>query len=189
VRIVGGKFKGRKLVVPNSQSIRPTADRTRESLFNIIQHHYSDNLRQGRVLDVFAGTGALGLEAMSRGAGFCIFMETGAEGRGLLRTNIETFGLTGHTKVFRRDATKPGPVGTVGQFDMVFADPPYGKGLGDKALLELATQGWIKEDAICFLEENRDNLPNKIDGFSLEDSRQFGQTAIGFFRYQGSRNQ
>ncbi len=181
MRIVGGKFGGRKLAVPNSQNIRPTTDRTRESLFNILNHSYSQKLRETRILDVFAGTGALGLEAISRGAHYCVFMEIGAEGRGLLRTNIETFSLTGHTKVFRRDATKPGPIGTMGAFDMVFADPPYGKGLGEKSLIALAENGWLQEDALCILEEKKGSLPEIVDGFICEDVRQFGETEIGFF--------
>jgi 16S rRNA (guanine966-N2)-methyltransferase len=182
VRIVGGKLGGRKLAVPKTQNIRPTTDRTRESLFNILNHSYPEKLRDTRVLDVFAGTGALGLEALSRGAGFCVFMEIGSEGRGLLRTNIEAFSLTGHTKVFRRDATKPGPVGTLGAFDMVFADPPYGKGLGEKSLVALAQNNWLLADALCVLEEKRGSLPETIDGFICEDVRQFGETEIGFFK-------
>ena len=184
MRIVGGKFGGRKLAVPKSQNIRPTTDRTRESLFNILNHTYPDKLRHTRVLDVFAGTGALGLEAMSRGAGYCVFIEIGAEGRGLLRTNIETFGLNGHTKVFRRDATKPGDIGTLRPFDIVFADPPYGKDLGESALTALAENGWLQEGALCILEEKRGSLPDSVDGFSCEDVRQFGDTEIGFFRLQ-----
>ena len=184
MRIVGGKFRGRKLAVPSTQNIRPTADRTRESLFNILNHSYPEKLRDTRVLDVFAGTGALGLEAISRGAGFCVFMEIGTEGRGLLRTNIETFGLTGHTKVFRRDATKPGQVGKMDTFDVVFADPPYDKGLGEKSLTALAESGWLQENALCILEEKKGCLPDTIDGFVCEDVRQFGDTEIGFFTHK-----
>ena len=183
MRIVGGKFKGRKLVVPNTQNIRPTTDRTRESLFNILNHSHPEKLRDARILDVFAGTGALGLEALSRGARYCVFMELGSEGRGLLRTNIETFALTGHSKVFRRDATQPGPIGTMDRFDTVFADPPYGKGLGEKSLVALAKNGWLKENALCILEEKRGSLPETIDGFECEDMRQFGETTVGFFKW------
>ena len=108
-----------------------------------------------RVLDLFAGTGALGLEALSRGAAFCMFIEEAAEARGLIRTNVEAFGLTGRTKIFRRDATKLGPAGTVQPFDLVFADPPYGKGLGEQALHSAAEGGWLAPQALCVVEEAR----------------------------------
>ena len=181
MRIVGGRFRGRALAHPKSNAIRPTSDRTRESIFNIINHSWPEKLLQTRVLDVFAGTGALGLEALSRGAQFALFMETGVEGRGVIRTNIEAFGLTGNTKIFRRDATKPGEPGTVPPFDLVFADPPYGKGLGERALVALKETGWIKEDALVLLEERKDAFPASIDGFSQIDLRHFGDTSIGFY--------
>ncbi len=130
MRIVAGKFRGRAIAAPATSSIRPTADRTRESVFNILASRGS--LDGARVIDLFAGTGALGLEAMSRGASFVLFVEESAEGRGLLRTNIETLGLQGASKIFRRDATDLGIPGTMEPFDLAFADPPYGKGPGRK---------------------------------------------------------
>src|SRR4051812_21408319 len=108
MRIVGGRLRGRTLAAPKSQAIRPTADRLRESLFNILVHAYEDPVTGARVLDLFAGTGALGLEAMSRGAAFALFVDDGAEARALLRENVATLGLGGTTKVFRRDASKLG---------------------------------------------------------------------------------
>nr|MBA3446920.1 RsmD family RNA methyltransferase [Pseudaminobacter sp.] len=126
MRIVGGEFRGRPLAAPRTEAIRPTTDRTREALFNVLAHRFPERLKGGRVLDLFAGTGALGLEAISRGAGFCMFIEESAEGRGLIRTNVEAFGLSGRTKIFRRDATSLGEAGTVQPFGLVFADPPYG---------------------------------------------------------------
>ena len=131
MRIVGGEFRGRPLAAPRSQDIRPTTDRTREAVFNVVAHRFADRLSGARVLDLFAGTGALGLEAMSRGAAFCMFIEESAEGRGRIRTNVEAFGLTGRTKIFRRDATQLGEAGNIQPFGLVFADPPYGKGLGE----------------------------------------------------------
>ena len=122
MRIVSGKFRGRSLQAPKSQDIRPTTDRIRESLFNVISHNYGENLDNTRVLDLFAGTGALGIEALSRGARFALFIENSIEGRGLLRQNIENFSLQGHSKVFRRDATELGPIGSMTPFDLVFAD-------------------------------------------------------------------
>ncbi len=109
-------------------------------------------------------------------------METEAQARALIRTNIESLGLTGETKIFRRDATSPGPSGNVQPFDLVFADPPYGKQLGEKALHALLQGGWIKGDALIVLEEEKQALPTIIDGFRLVDQRRFGDTAIGFLQ-------
>src|SRR5437016_5164797 len=108
MRIVGGRLRGRNLAGPKSAAIRPTADRLRESLFNVLVHGYGDPVTKARVLDLFAGTGALGLEALSRGAGFALFVEQGAEARALIRANVEAMGAGGISKIFRRDATKLG---------------------------------------------------------------------------------
>ena len=134
MRIVGGRLRGRTLTAPNSQAIRPTADRLRESLFNILAHAYGDPVEGARVLDLFAGTGALGLEALSRGAGFVLFVDDGAEARALLRGNVDALGAGGASKVYRRDATKLGPAHPMEPFSLVFLDPPYGKGLAEPAL-------------------------------------------------------
>src|SRR3954452_24745497 len=128
MRVVGGRLKGRNLASPSSRDIRPTADRLRESLFNILIHAYGDPISGARVLDLFAGTGALGLEAVSRGAAFALFVDDGAEARALLRQNVEALGVGAMTKIFRRDAMKLGPVHPVELFGLVFLDPPYGKG-------------------------------------------------------------
>ncbi|OBZ92645.1 DNA methyltransferase [Pararhizobium polonicum] len=183
MRIVGGEFRGRGLATPSSNDIRPTTDRTRESLFNILSHSYPDAL-EGRVLDLFAGTGAVGLEALSRGCRQALFVEMGAEGRGLLRTNIEAFGLTGRARVFRRDATDLGPAGTVEPFHFLFADPPYGKGLGEKALASAAGGGWLVPGALAILEERADVQPVLPDGFEYIDDRLFGDTKMHFYRYR-----
>ena len=143
MRVVGGRLKGRNLASPSSQHIRPTADRLRESLFNILVHAYDDPIAGARVLDLFAGTGALGIEAVSRGAKFTLFVDNGAEARALLRNNVEALGLGGVTKVFRRDATDLGPAHPVEPFSLVFLDPPYGMELADKALASLRDGGWL----------------------------------------------
>ena len=153
MRIVGGEFRGRPLAAPRSQDIRPTTDRTREAVFNVVAHRFADRLSGARVLDLFAGTGALGLEAMSRGAAFCMFIEESAEGRGRIRTNVEAFGLTGRTKIFRRDATRLGEAGNIQPFGLVFADPPYGRGLGEMALGSARSGGWLVPGALCVVEE------------------------------------
>lgn len=187
MRIVGGELRGRRLAEPRSQRIRPTTDRTRESLFNILAHGFPDLWEGARVLDIFAGTGALGIEALSRGAAFALFMENSVEGRGLLRSNIEAFALTGRTKVFRRDATNPGPAGSIAPFDFVFADPPYGLQLGERALAALAHGGWLRSGAHAVLEERRGCLPATVDEFAQIDERSFGETVIGFYRFDDKR--
>src|SRR5450432_1297504 len=134
MRIVGGRLRGRALAAPQSAAIRPTADRLREALFNILLHAYGDPVTDARVLDLFAGTGALGLEAMSRGAAFVLFVDEGAEARALMRENVATLGLGGTTRIFRRDATKLGPARPIEPFTLTFLDPPYGHGLAEQAL-------------------------------------------------------
>ena len=180
MRIVGGEFRGRTLATPRSQAIRPTTDRTREAVFNVLGHRYGDRLEGARVLDLFAGTGALGLEAISRGAAQCLFVEESAEGRGLLRDNIEAFGLQGRTKIFRRDATSLGTVGTIAPFDLLFADPPYGKGLGERALASARAGGWLNPGALCVVEETATASFSAVDGFTVVDERHYGDTIVRF---------
>lgn len=178
MRIVGGEFRGRPLATPRSNSIRPTTDRTREALFNVLAHRYADRLQGARVLDLFAGTGALGLEAVSRGASFCMFVEESVEGRGLIRANVEAFGLTGRTKIFRRDATGLGPAGTVQPFGLVFADPPYGKGFGEAALRSALAGDWLAPNALCVVEESAAASFDPGPGFAVVDERSYGDTMI-----------
>src|ERR1700692_3039134 len=142
MRVVGGRLKGRNQASPSSRDIRPTADRLRESLFNILIHAYDDPIAEARVLDLFAGTGALGIEAISRGAAFTLFVDNGAEARALLRNNVESLGLGGVTKVYRRDAGNLGPAHPMEPFSLVFLDPPYGKGVADRASLSVRGWGW-----------------------------------------------
>src|SRR5438309_7628535 len=155
MRVVGGRLKGRNLASPSSRDIRPTADRLRESVFNILIHAYDDPIGDARVLDLFAGTGALGIEAVSRGAKFTLFVDNGAEARALLRSNVEALGLGGVTKVFRRDAADLGPAHPVEPFSLVFLDPPYGEKLAEKALGSLRDGNWLTPHAILVVEEAR----------------------------------
>lgn len=180
MRIVGGDFRGRPLAAPHSNAIRPTTDRTREAVFNMLAHRFPEKLEGARVLDLFAGTGALGLEALSRGASYAVFIEESAEGRGLIRANVETFGLTGRTKIFRRDATNLGEAGTLAPFGLVFADPPYGKGLGEKALHSVSQGGWLAENALCIVEEEALASFDPGADFSILDERKYGETIIRF---------
>jgi 16S rRNA (guanine966-N2)-methyltransferase len=178
MRIVGGSFRGRVLKVPQSQTIRPTSDRLRESIFDILAHAYGDPVAGANVVDLFAGTGALGLEALSRGASRVLFVDDGTEARALLRANIEALGMGGVTRVFRRDATKLGqaPPGEV--FSLALLDPPYGKGLAIRALASLVSGGWLAQDALVLVEEAAQidiELPN---GLVKEESRQYGDTQI-----------
>ena len=174
MRIVAGKHRGTSLATPQTQATRPSSDRLRETLFNVLAHGCGDPVPGARVLDLFAGTGALGLEAMSRGAAFCLFVETGAEARGLIRSNVERMQLTGATKIWRRDATDLGPSGTMGAFDMAFLDPPYRQGLGERALASLMKGGWLKAGALCVLEEAAD-VPVAVPAeFEEIDSREIG---------------
>lgn len=182
MRIVAGKFRGKALLSPSDDSIRPTSDRARESVFNILASRLSPSLDGLKVLDLFAGTGALGLEALSRGAASVVFVDTGAEARGLIRDHIEAFGAGGVAKLLRRDATALGPAGTMGPMDLVFLDPPYGKGLGELALASLRDGGWLAEDATIVLEEGADVSLNLPEGFVLDDRRQYGAAAVHFIR-------
>lgn len=185
MRIVAGRFKGTALAAPRSQGTRPTSDRLRETIFNILAHGVETDLDGARVLDLFAGTGALGFEAISRGAGHCTFIEEGAEARGVIRRNMETLGLNGAAKIFRRDATRLGATGTIAPFDLVFADPPYDKGLGEKALGSAASGGWLKQGSVCVLEERSSADIDLPDGFDLLDQRLAGDSQVLFMRYTG----
>ncbi len=184
MRIVAGRFKGTALASPKTYDIRPTGDRVRESVFNILAHSIEDfDLEGARVLDLFAGTGALGIEALSRGACYSHFVEDSAEARGLIRRNVETVGATGVTKIYRRDATKLGEIGTLRPFGLIFADPPYGKGLAEKALASAAAGGWVVPGAIAVVEERADAAFAPPNGFALLDRRLYGDTAVHILRY------
>ncbi len=158
MRIVGGIHKGKKLFTPKSPNTRPTTDRVREAIFNTLTHGLKNaadefEINNANVLDLFAGTGALGLEALSRGAKFAVFVEEAIEPRGLIRSNIEHLQMTGTTKLFRRDATSLGSMKRFEPFHLVFIDPPYNKGLGERALNSAIKGNWLANNAIIVLEE------------------------------------
>jgi len=182
MRIIGGHFHGRVLKSPSSNTIRPTSDRLRESIFNILVHAYGDPIIHARVLDLFAGTGALGLEAVSRGAKYALFVEEAAEARGLIRDNIETLSLTGTTKIFRRDATKLGVIGPLEPFDLVFCDPPYGKGFAEKSLASARAGKWLASQALLIVEEAVKARFKTPEGFEELERRTYGDTEIIFIR-------
>jgi 16S rRNA (guanine966-N2)-methyltransferase len=185
VRIVGGEFRGRALAAPSGRETRPTADRLRQTIFDILGHGHGDVLKGARVLDLFAGTGALGLEALSRGAAFALFVEEAVAARGAIRANIEALRLTGRTRVFRRDATRLGPAGTVLPFDLVFADPPYGQGLGERARASARAGGWLGPGALIVLEEAASAAVAPVPGLGVTDARRVGDTQIVFLQATG----
>jgi 16S rRNA (guanine966-N2)-methyltransferase len=184
MRVVGGRLKGRNLASPASRDIRPTADRLRESLFNILIHAYDDPISDARVLDLFAGTGALGIEAVSRGAKFVLFVDNGAEARALMRDNVESLGLGGVTKVYRRDATDLGPAHPVEPFSLVFLDPPYGKGLAETALASLRDGSWLTPGALLVVEEAKAAGFKAPDGFSELERRSYDDTEFTFLKFE-----
>ncbi|MGO4566641.1 16S rRNA (guanine(966)-N(2))-methyltransferase RsmD [Rhizobium sp. 2YAF20] len=184
MRIVGGEFRGRSLAVPKSNDIRPTADRTRESLFNILSHAYPEAIDGTRMMDIFAGTGAVGLEGASRGCRHVLFVESSVEGRGLLWENIDTLGLHGRTRILRRDATDLGSVGNLEPFHLLFADPPYGQGLGERAFAAAAGGGWLVPGALAILEERADVVVDLPPVYLFLEVRTFGDSKMHFYRYQ-----
>jgi 16S rRNA (guanine966-N2)-methyltransferase len=187
MRITGGAWRGRKLEGPSGQgasaAIRPTSDRLRESLFNILAHGLGDPVTGARVIDLFAGTGALGLEALSRGARFALLVDDGAEARALIRANVEALGCGGATRIFRRDATKLGAAPAGDRFGLAFLDPPYGEGLAEPALAALRDGGWLTQGALCIVEETGETRIAIPAGFELVDRRDYGGTQALILRH------
>jgi 16S rRNA (guanine966-N2)-methyltransferase len=182
VRIIAGSHRGLHLAPVGAGDpaahLRPTGDRVREAIFNILQNGpRPDPVPGARVLDLFAGTGALGLEALSRGAARVVFVDDGAAARALLRANIDRMRAGGTTDVWRRDATRMGPCRGA-PHSLVFLDPPYGQGLGEAALLSCRAGGWLAPGATVVWEEGAECPPP--DGFALRDRRRWGETHVAF---------
>jgi 16S rRNA (guanine966-N2)-methyltransferase len=193
LRIVSGAFRGKALAAPKGEATRPTSDRARQAIFNILEHAaWSPSLRGVRVIDLFAGSGALGFEALSRGAAFCLFVETDEAARGAIRENVEALapngGLFGATRVHRRDATDLGvrPGGDGPAFDLAFLDPPYARGLGEIALEKLAAGGWLSPGAIVVFERGASEPEVAVAGYALLDARDYGAARVAFFRFEGA---
>jgi 16S rRNA (guanine966-N2)-methyltransferase len=182
MRVVGGRLRGRTLSAPKSHAIRPTADRLRESVFNILAHSYDDPVTGARVLDLFAGTGALGIEALSRGAAFALFVDQSAGARALIRENIAALGLAGASRIFRRDATKLGAVRPLAPFSLAFLDPPYGQGLAAAALAAARGGGWFTAGALIVVEEAAKAAFATPEGFSEVERRRYDDTEFVFLR-------
>ena len=185
MRIVGGRFRGRAIASPEHEGLRPTSDRVRESVFNILLHGIDGlEIDGARVIDLFAGTGALGLEAISRGASYCLFVEEGAEARGLIRQNVEAFGLTGITRLFRRDAADLGPAAPMQPFALAFLDPPYGEGLLGPALQGMAARGWLTPSAVVVAEMGAKETFAPPRGYVLLQERTYGAAKVAFLRFE-----
>lgn len=185
MRIVGGKFKGRAIKTPEGKTTRPTSDRARESIFNVLAHaDWAPTLEGARVIDAFAGSGALGFEAISRGAAFCLFVETESAARGCIRDNVETFELFGITRIHRRSAVDLGskPAGVGALFDLVFMDPPYAYNLVPPTLVQLERGGWITPAALVVAETGEDEPAPEAAGWRTLDARIYGAARITFFR-------
>ena len=185
MRIVSGEFRGRPLVAPPGEATRPTSDRARQAIFNILEHApWSPGLHGKRVIDLFAGSGAMALEALSRGAAYALLVETDEAARGAIRQNIEAMHLFGRTRVHRRDATDLGhkPAGDGPPFEIAFLDPPYAKGLGEKALAGLAGGGWLAPGALVVFERGADEPNPEAPGYEVLDSRTYGAARVWFLK-------
>lgn len=186
MRIVGGTFRGKKLLLPTDKHVRPTSDRAREALFNILGHDREMRREQGPlprdaiVLDMFAGTGALGLEALSRGATHVTFIDNRAESLKLVEQNVNNLGARSSTDILRRDAVNPGKPGQ--PYDLVLMDPPYGEDLAGPALSALAKNGWLKPEAVIMIEVAAKESLNPPTEFKVIKERTYGAAKLIFLR-------
>jgi len=186
MRVIAGRFKGRSLTAPSGMETRPTSDRLRETLFNVLAHAYDNPVLDARVLDLFAGSGALGIEAISRGAVFAQFVEEAAIARGAIKANIDALGIAGITKVYRRDATYLGPLPPDEAFSLVFCDPPYGKGLAEKALTSAREGNWLAPKALIIVEERADIEHVMPDFIRVIEERAYGESKLVFGEAPGA---
>ena len=185
MRIVAGKLKGRAIVAPEGQGTRPTSDRARQAIFNVLEHAaWAEPLQGARVMDLFAGSGALGFEAISRGAAFALFVETDETARGVIRENADAYGVMGATRVHRRSAidlgVRPGSDGEA--FDIAFLDPPYSKGLGEQSLAKLIEGNWLTPAATVVFERGSDEPEIETPGYERLDARDYGAARVLFLR-------
>lgn len=185
MRIVAGSLKGRAITAPEGQNTRPTSDRARQAIFNVLEHAgWAEPLEGARVIDLYAGSGALGYEAVSRGAAFALFVEIDDEARGAIRENADAWGLMGRTRVHRRSATdlgvRPGSAGEA--FDIAFLDPPYGKGLGEQTLARLLEGNWLKAGATVVFERGSDEPEIDTPGYDRLDARDYGAARVLFLK-------
>ncbi|MBU1325905.1 MAG: 16S rRNA (guanine(966)-N(2))-methyltransferase RsmD [Alphaproteobacteria bacterium] len=185
MRIVAGSLKGRAITAPEGQGTRPTSDRARQAIFNILEHApWAEGLDGARVIDLYAGSGALGYEALSRGASFALFVETDDAARGAIRENMDAYGLFGRSRVHRRSATDLGPrPGSAGEaFTLAFLDPPYRQGLGEQTLARLLEGGWLAPGALVVFERGVDEPEIETPGYERLDAREWGAARVLFLR-------
>ncbi|WP_313573898.1 16S rRNA (guanine(966)-N(2))-methyltransferase RsmD [Brevundimonas sp.] len=185
MRIVAGQYRGRAIVTPEGQNTRPTSDRARQAIFNVLEHApWAEGLHEARVIDLYAGSGALGFEALSRGAAFCLFVDTDDGARGAIRENMDAYGLFGRCRVHRRSATDMGPrPGSAGEaFTLAFLDPPYAKGLGEQTLARLLEGDWLAPGAIVVFERGSDEPEIDTPGYERLDARDYGAARVLFLR-------
>lgn len=185
MRIVAGSLKGRAILAPEGQNTRPTSDRARQAIFNVLEHaSWAEGLRDARIMDIYAGSGALGFEALSRGAAFALFVEIDDGARGVIRENMDAYGLFGRGRVHRRSAIdlgeRPGSVGEA--FDLAFLDPPYAKGLGEQTLARLREGQWLKSGAIVVFERGSDEPDIDTPGYERLDTRDYGAARVLFLK-------
>lgn len=187
MRIVAGAHRGRTLVAPKGHSTRPTADRTRQALFNVLEHAaWSPGLPGLRALDLFAGSGALGLEAISRGSAACLFVDNDAEAANAIETNGHALGVTERIRVDRRDAARLGAHDGGPAFDLAFLDPPYGRRLNEAALAKLAAGGWLTPGALVVVERGADEAALIAAAYEILDVRQWGAARVTFLSFQAA---
>jgi len=178
MRVIGGRLKGRTLKSPGSDAIRPTSDRMRETVFNILAHSYGNPVAGARVIDLFSGTGAMAIEALSRGAHFALFVDQSANACAIIRANFAALDLGGAARTLRRDARKLGAAAESERFNLAFLDPPYGKGLVPPTLKALRDGGWLGRSALAVIEEHAGAEVALPDGFVLRETRRFGVTQV-----------
>ncbi len=189
MRIVAGRHRGLALEAPTDARIRPTADRVRQALFDVLEHRFgvgaASPLRDARVLDLFCGSGALGLEALSRGAARCIFVDNDATALALAERNVRRARETGAARFVLRDATRPGPAPEAAT--LAFLDPPYGAGLAAPALAALRDQGWLADGALVCVETGARDRFEPPPGYDLLDMRRHGRAEIAILRVMARR--
>ncbi|AGA64221.1 Ribosomal RNA small subunit methyltransferase D [Liberibacter crescens BT-1] len=183
MRIVGGKFRGRILSGSESNHIRPTRSQTREALFNILSHVYPEALNATYMVDMFAGVGSIGLEALSRGCRYVFFIDNNIKSLNVIRKNISVLGVEEHTKVLLWNVVNIQKLRIIKPFQFIFLDPPYGKKLGERALESAETGGWIAPGALVVLEEHIDADLSLSSVFRMLQKRRFRDTQMHFFRY------
>jgi 16S rRNA (guanine966-N2)-methyltransferase len=184
MRIVAGAYRGRTLVAPKGHSTRPTADRARQALFNVLEHAtWGRSLTGSRVIDGFAGAGALGLEALSRGAAFCLFADHDRAARTAIEANLAALGCADRASVLAQDMSAIGARSGEARFDLVLLDPPYGSGLAETALAALARGEWLAAGAVLVVERGAGEGLLAVAGFTRLDERAWGKARVGFLRF------